>query len=549
MKKTLLVASLLSIASTVSVAEVNDQPNLTVLAESSTGWVRNFNPWIGGRSDWAYESLVVFDILNNDKVHYWLATGFELSENLKELTVKLREGVKWSDGEGFSADDVVFTFDYAKAHPEIDKAGLSGSVASIEKIDDYTVKITLKKANAFAATEVLGENVRIVPKHVWSKIDNPSGQVNENPVGTGPFTEIKRFTPQVYVQCRNPNYWNEALKVNCLEFPQYFSNDAALEMLANGKVDWAGIFVPDIERTYTSKNPHNKYWFPSNSAVKISFNYDTKNENAGKAFKNIEFRKAVNLVMDRQAMINIGVYGYVKGGNPASALPKGLWNWRDAAADKTWSEYYQYDLKKAKKVLQGAGFKDVDGDGFVENPDGSEFEFSLQVPSGWTDYVNNAAIAVEGLRAVGINSRVITPEVNVYAENWKSDDFEANFGSGGLKPSVWRFYDYTMHSRYANTGMWWSTSLHNYKNQELDGLIDELALTLDVAKQREITAQIEATYADNVVQVPLYNNGVWYLYNDSRFEGWASEDNQIIFPAPYEGMSRIVHLMHLKPKA
>ena len=65
MKKTLLLASLLSIASTVSVAEVNDQPNLRVLMESSTGWVRNFNPWIGGRSDWAYESLVVFDILNN----------------------------------------------------------------------------------------------------------------------------------------------------------------------------------------------------------------------------------------------------------------------------------------------------------------------------------------------------------------------------------------------------------------------------------------------------------------------------------------------------
>lgn len=549
MKKTLLLASLLSIASTVSVAEVNEQPNLRVLMESSTGWVRNFNPWIGGRSDWAYESLVVFDILSNSKVHYWLATDFELSDDLKQLTVKLREGVKWSDGENFSADDVVFTFEYAKAHPEIDKAGLSSSVSSVKKIDDYTVKINLKKPNAFAATEVLGENVRIVPKHIWSKIDNPSGEVNINPVGTGPFTEIKRFTPQVYVQCRNPNYWNKSLKVNCLEFPQYFSNDAALEMLANGEIDWAGIFIPDIERTYTSKNPHNKYWFPSNSAVKITFNYDTKNENVSKAFNNIAFRKAVNLVMDREAMINIGVYGYVKGGNPASALPKGLWDWRNAAADKTWSEFYKYDLKKAKNILKEAGFKDTDGDGFIENPDGSSFEFSLQVPSGWTDYVNNAAIAVEGLRAVGINSKVITPEVNVYAENWKSDDFDMNFGSGALKPSVWRFYDYTMHSRYANTGMWWSTSLHNYKNASLDNLIDQLALTLDKTKQLEISGKIEAIYADNVVQVPLYNNGVWYLYNDSRFEGWASEANPIIFPAPYEGMSRIVHLMHLKPKS
>ncbi|WP_117234311.1 ABC transporter substrate-binding protein [Vibrio maerlii] len=552
MKKTLLAAaitatSLMSIP-TMAVANDADTPNLRILSEFSTGWVQNFNPWIGGRQNFSYESLVLFDLLDDSKEHYFLATGYELSDDLTTLTVDLREGVKWSDGEAFTAEDVVFSFEYPKAHPAIDTSGLGQKVASITAINDHQVEIKLNEPNAFAAQDVIGEFTKIVPKHIWENIENPAAEVNANPVATGPFTVVQRFTPQVYVLCKNPNYWNKDLKVDCVEFPQMSNNDAALEMMAKGTIDWAGIFVPDIERTYVEKSPNNKYWFPSSDGVRLTFNFATDNESAKKAFSDVNFRKAVSLSMDRDAMMMIGAYGYVKGDNPATNLPTAQWRWRDATADAMWEQLARYDVKAAKEMLAKGGFKDVTGDGFVENPDGSEFQFKIQVPSGWSDWVNNTSIAVEGLREAGINASVVTPEANAYAKNWESGNFDAQFGGGSLQSSVWKFYDYTMHSRYQKSPIWWSTSSTNYVNPELDQWIESLGQSKDEATQKEYVAKIEQHMAENVIMIPLYYNGVWYAYNDSRFEGWANADNPFIHPAPWDGMSRMVHLMHLKPK-
>ena len=323
----------------------------------------------------------------------------------------------------------------------------------------------------FAAYDLIGVQTLMVPEHIWSKVDSPAQVVNKKPIGTGPFTEIDRFTPQVYTQCRNPNYWQPELAVDCLEFPQFGNNDAALEMMAKGETDWNGIFIPDVERTFVSKNENNKYWFPSSDGVRITMNFQTKNEGAREAFENIHFRKAFNLAMARDAMMMIGAYGYVSGDNPATNLPKVLWGTRDEKADKMWSELNRYDIKAAKAELKAGGFKDIDGDGYVENASGSRIKFKMQVPSGWTDWVNNASIAVEGLRLAGIDASVVTPEAASYAKNWESANFDACFCGGSLQSSSWKFYDYTMHSRNAKSSLWWSTSMTNYINPELDKLI------------------------------------------------------------------------------
>ncbi|WP_095210405.1 ABC transporter substrate-binding protein [Endozoicomonas ascidiicola] len=538
-----------AMAISITAAEAKT-PNLKILSESTTGWVQNFNPWVGGRQskDMVYEPLVVFNQIDSLKPHYFLATSYALSDDLKALTVNLRKGVKWSDGEDFNADDVVFTFTYPKSHPEIDGAGITSKVSKAEKVDDHTVKLHLKTANAFAANDLLGVSNLIIPEHIWSKIDKPAQESNKNPVGTGPFTEIQRFTPQVYVQCKNPNYWNPDVKVSCLEFPQYSSNDAALELMAKGETDWNGIFIPDVDKTFVAKNENNKYWFPSSDGVRITMNFETKNDGAKEAFSSVNFRKAFNLSMDRDAMMMIGAYGYVTGDNPASNMPKSLWNWRDDKADAMWSKLYRYDIKAAKAELKAGGFKDVDGDGFVENPTGSKLTFKVQVPSGWTDWVNNASIAVEGLRAAGIDANVVTPEAAAYAKTWETGDFDACFCGGSLQSSVWKFYDYTLHSRNNMSPQWWSSSMMNYSNEALDKMIEDMGATPDEAEQQRLASQIEQHVAENVIQVPLYYNGVWYSYNDSRFTGFYSEENPQAHPAPWENYNRLIHIQAIKPR-
>ncbi len=551
MKKLTSIALATSFAFAMGGVQAAETPNLKILNEFSTGWVKNFNPFVGGRQsvDMVLEPLVIFNMLDNMKPHYWLATGYSVSDDLKVLTINLREGVKWSDGEDFNADDVVFTYTYPKDHPEIDTTGIASKVEKAVKIDDYTVELHLIGENAFAANDLLGQGLMMLPEHYWSKVDEPATDTYEAMIGTGPFTELKRFTPQVYVQCTNGNYWNKDLAVECVEFPQFASNDAALEMMSKGESDWNGIFIPDVDRLFVEKDEHNKYWFPSGDGVRITMNFQSENEPARRAYESLEFRQAFSLSMDRDAMMMIGAYGYVTGGNPASDLPPVQWGWRSAEADKVWNQYNQYDIKKAKELLAKGGFKDVTGDGFVENQDGKPFQFKIQVPSGWTDWVNNATIAAEGLRMAGINANVITPEANAYAENWDGGNFDACFCGGSIQSSPWKFYDFTMHSRFVKGSQWWSTTATNYVNADLDAAIEELAGTIDEAKQRELVNKIEMINAQEIPQIPLYYNGVWYSYNDSRFTGFWNAENPVGHPAPWNNNNRLLHLMDIKPRS
>ncbi|PTC05429.1 Oligopeptide-binding protein AppA precursor [Vibrio mediterranei] len=552
MKKVGIAAlALLFSVSTPTFAQSDKAPNLKILSEGTTGWVKNFNPWVGGRdvTDLMYEPLYVFNKLDSSQDFPWLATGYELSDDLASLTVVLREGVKWSDGENFSADDVIFTYQYMQKHPEIDLSGMGKKVTKVEKLGEHKIKLHLAKPNAFAQFDVIDQSFLIVPKHIWENIDQPAQYTNVNPVGTGPFTEIERFNPQVYIVCQNNHYWNDKLAVPCVEFPQFSTNDNGLELMTKGETDWNSLFIPDVERMFVDKAEGNKYWFPSYDGVRITLNYQTQNEGAREAFDNLDFRKAFNLAMDREAMIDIGVYGYVTGNNPASGLPPFLWEWRNEKADNIWAEYYQYDLKQAQQYLDLGGFKDVTGDGFRETPSGKPLNFIVQVPSGWSDWINNASIAVEGLRDIGINANVTTPETNLYVSNWESNNFDACFCGNSIQSSIWKFYEHTTHSRYANTANWWSTGMTNHINLEIDKLIDELAVTVDKSAQKVIVDQIEMYYAQYLVHIPLYYNSTWFSYNDSRYVGWFSEQNPVALPVPWSRLNRIVQVMHLKPRA
>src|SRR5687768_4447170 len=194
-------------------APVSAQVVLTISSEQTTTYVRNFNPFnqTSARAttkDFIYEPLAIFNRIAGAKWEYRLAESFELADDLKSITFTLREGLKWSDGEPLTADDVVFTYDYIKKFPALDFISVSALLESVEKVDERTVRFNLIEPNSLIANTLVG--MPIVPEHIWSTIEDPVTFANENPVGSGPLTEITRFTPQVYEQCRNPHYWDAA---------------------------------------------------------------------------------------------------------------------------------------------------------------------------------------------------------------------------------------------------------------------------------------------------------------------------------------------------
>ena len=129
-------------------------------------------------------------------------------------------------------------------------------LSSVEATDSNHVVFTFSRIYVPGFEVISGQP--IVPMHVWSNVSDPVKYQDQNPVGTGPFTEITLFMPQVWELSRNPQYWQEGKpKIEKLRFPAFLSNEQATLALINGEVDWSGNFIPVIDRIFVEKDPEN----------------------------------------------------------------------------------------------------------------------------------------------------------------------------------------------------------------------------------------------------------------------------------------------------
>jgi peptide/nickel transport system substrate-binding protein len=274
------------------------QSPLTIVGNTHGDFTRIFNPYNPnyniGAQGMIYETLLFFNRLDGT-IKPWLASSYSVSTDATVETFHLRPGVKWSDGQLLTSDDVVFTFNLLKKYPAMDTNGIWQSLKSVTATDPSTVVVTLNTSFSPLLWYVAGQTY-ILSKHQWSQVKgDASNYADPNPIGTGPYT-LKTFTPQLYTLARNPNFWQPGKpEVNQLNFPAYNSNTSAELALDRGKVDWAGLFVPNLQQTFVSRDPaHNHYWFPSSDMVLLFLN------TAKYPFNLLPVRQAISYAIDRQ---------------------------------------------------------------------------------------------------------------------------------------------------------------------------------------------------------------------------------------------------------
>ena len=513
----------------------------------TTSMVRNFNPYTQNvnRSPapgLMYEPLLVYNFRQN-KIEYRLATAFEYSDDLMSITYTIRDGAKWSDGNPFTADDVVFTFDMAKKFPAVDIAGLfvgeNPKVKSVEKVGDNQVRFNLTKVNT--TIEWFIPDQLIVPKHIWEKVDDPSTFKNENPVGSGPLTHVKRAQPQQQVICRNPHYW-EAGKPNidCVRLRQFQSNDQVQAALIRGEIDWGSNFIPDIEKTFVAKDPANHhFWYPAGSSVNIHLN------TAKKPFDDIAVRQAFSMALDRPSIVELATYGYASENPHVTGFGDFFAQWYDDGVNAKYDYLNKYDPAAANKLLDDAGYKDTDGDGYRENKDGSPISFNIMVVNGWTDWVQSVQMTTEFLKDIGIRGKTRTVEWGQYVENWKGQKFDAGILWGDTGVTPYRFFEPMLHTR--NAGQSFQAN-HGMTDPAYDKLLDDYAATVDPAKHREIINKLQEAVASNLMVIPVFSNPTWYQYSTKRFVGWPSAENPFINPNFYHPGERVMMVNALSKK-
>ncbi|MCF7355178.1 ABC transporter substrate-binding protein [Vibrio sp. CK2-1] len=553
-KKTAIAAAVLSVAATgfTSVATAAERSELTIVPDFYPTMVRNFNPYLGATNlktttDFIYEPLVIFNEMHGNTPVMRLAKDFKMSDDLMSVTFDIREGVKWSDGKAFSANDVVYSYDLLKKYPALDQSGINKWVKSVEKKGDYQVIFHLTEANSNVPYEI--SKVPVVAEHVWKDVKDPTSFTNENPVGTGPFTEIDTFTPQLYIQCANPNYWDaDNLDIDCLRVPQIANNDQLLGKIVNSELDWTSSFVPDIDKTYASVSPNHHYWYPPAGTQAFMVNFAEKDPAKKEALTNVDFRRAFSMALDRQTIIDIAFYGAGTPNDFASGIGYTFEAWSDEKVHNEYKKYNTYNVEGAKALLKKAGFVDKDGDGFVDTPSGKSFELLIQSPNGWTDFNNTVQLAVEQLQDAGIKAKARTPEFAVYNQAMLEGNYDVAYTNYFHGADPYTYWNSAYNSALQSGEGMPRFAMHFFKNADLDSLLNSFYKTADKNEQLTIAHKIQKIIAENQVTIPVLSGAAMYQYNTKKFTGWWNEKNPKGRPQIWAGIpERLLHVLDLKP--
>jgi len=524
-------------------APAPEKKYLTISNQLQATWVRNFNPFspsnLAPTTNAVYEPLMIYNNVTGELTP-WLATEYKWSEDNLTLTLTLRKGVLWSDGEAFTSADVITTFDLLKKPELVGTASsvLNEYVESYTAVDDFTVEFKFKTVYTLAIYDLVAQ--LIMPKHIWADVEAPDTWTNDNPVGTGPFTEVAKFENQIYIMERNPNYWlKDEIKFDGLRFPAWPGNDQANLALVNGEVDYAGNFVPDIEKTFVAKDPENfHYYFAQGGMILLYLNP------AVKPFDNPEVRKALSYALDRNMIVENAMFNYTIPGD-ITGLSDQYKPWKDPEVQAS-ADWNTYDVAKANELLDGLGLtKGADG---IRQFEGNPMKYRMIVVSGWTDWVQACQIMAQNLQDVGLDVTVQTPEYNAWYDELSKGEHEMAIGWSSGGPTPYNFYRGQLSKlSFLPVGESSGENWNRIVNEEADKLLEQFAQTADMDEQKAIMKQVEQIFVDTAPALPLFPGPEWYEYVTLRFDGFVTEENPYS-PAPPWLANMLVVYTHLTPK-
>ncbi|MEV4009868.1 ABC transporter substrate-binding protein [Nonomuraea angiospora] len=469
-------------------------------------------PILTGARGMIYETLMFFNQAKADDVQPVLATGYKVGDDGESITFTLREGVKWSDGKPFTAEDVAFNFRYRRDHEELNTGG--AKIEDAKVLSPTQVKISFAEKIYMQVWQIAGKTY-MLPKHIWEKIDDPVKRTNDKPIGTGPFL-MGDFVPESYTMLKNPNYWDTGKpKIAGVRFWTFNNNESASQALLAGKLDWAGIWMPDPDKQYVAKDPeHNHY---NND----SFQYITNLvPNLTKAPMNeLAVRQAVNAAIDREQLIKLAFAGL---GTSTTLLELPQPVFQDYVSPKYVSAKLEHDPAKAMQILTAAGYT-KDGEGYFAK-NGKRLTITCHVVSGWSDFISAMQVIKQQLKEVGIEFKSKAVSFSAYTDIGQKGDFQMFIGNAWGGPHPYFFYDNILHSNGFPPK---KQNMARYKNKAVDDALNTIKVT--PPEQQNTVKQALFTIQDHLVAdipyIPLQQPAGLTNYRTQYFTGFPTEDS------------------------
>lgn len=529
----------------------------------------NFNPYIGvlqhQRNILHYtvnESLFYTNFFTGEIIP-WQGKSFEYNADFTEVTIKLRDGVKWNDGQPFTADDVAFTFDMLiKNAPDMTmSSSLKEWVKSAVVVDPLTVKVTLNKPGPRWAIEnlAIGQTTRFVvmPKHIWGTVADPKkfeffDMAKGWPVGTGPYKLVKTGPDSMFFD-RVDKWWavDTKLVAKLPEIERIIYAPVAADALANlytsGDLDVGYFLELGKYEAAKARNPNLIGWTdeagkapgaPNGCVYRLTFN------NQKAPYDDPDVRWAINYAINRDQIVQLAYEGSVtKNVAPFSdgdAVQKYLKPLKDLF-DKYKPD--TFDIKKTAELLTKKGYK-KDAAGLWTKLDGSKWQINIISLQG-----NPAApVLVQQLKAAGFDAKFETPAAAAFNSMVTSGDFETHLWvECGSLYDPWQTLDH-FNSKYSAPAGKPITNVRaytRYANPEMDKFLDAMEKMNPSADNPEYMKLVRGAVEIYLRDMPQIVFGSEYQIspkNTTYWTGYPTAKDPYIHPViPWEGFNFIIH--------
>ncbi|MGO3180122.1 MAG: ABC transporter substrate-binding protein, partial [Brevibacterium linens] len=396
-----------SMAASPAQAAASETPDAeNVLRIATDGFVDSFNPFTSfylvptNTFRYMYENLVANDA-KDGSVTEGLATEWNTDSEGKVWTYTIRPDMKWSDGEPLTSKDVVWTYNQMMDNDEMAVANgsLVENFAKVEAPDDSTVKIALKEAQANNP----GQEIPVVPEHVWSKIDKPGEFKNdEKSVGSGPF-QLDSYEANKSITLKaNPNFWRGKPKLDEIQYRYYTNSDAQVQAIRSGEVDFVTGLSPDqftaLENADNVElNDGNGRRFNGISINPGVADADGKEFGTGnEALKDKKVRQAIRAGIDTETLRKQVMQDYAQ---PATSfIPAVYPDWALSPDNPVVSGF---DVDRAKTLLDDAGWKE--GSDGIREKDGEKLQLRFLTDADVPTEQSTAKFLKPWMKDIGID--------------------------------------------------------------------------------------------------------------------------------------------------
>ncbi len=557
-----LVVALLAVVSTVALAQdVPREETLIFDFDRTVTDPENYNPFTPAgntnRGNGAHQAMwEPLFILNYEtgEIDPWLGTAMESNEGLDVWTLSIREGVAWSDGEAFNAEDVVFTIEMLLGDETAtlsNAADMQQWVESVEAVDDLTVQFNLTGPNPrfqvdFFAVRVVN-SILIMPEHIWAGEDPLTYTFFDAeaglPIGTGPYTLTSSDSTR-FMWDRNDDWWGVAAGFEDLPAPSRLiwesvaTEDSRVQLISNDEIDVANSVSLVAFEIIQANNPNVIAWendLPYSWADPCPRQLDINTTIA--PWDNANMREALSLIVDREEIVEFAYEGTTQPSSTMFVQYGSMSPFIDAVVEAGYGETPTADVEAAQALIEAEGWT-LNGD-FYEK-DGETLTLNVLVNNASTEYTNTVDVLVEQFVDAGIDAAARPVDNSTF---WgaaaPTGDYEVAYGwlSCSSVNEPWASMNrYTTNflapvgepaPGINNTGRWDSEAAEAYT-----AVVEEIG-TLPLGDPAIVDLVVEAySYIDAETPIiPLVQATKLLPYSTTFWTNWPTAENNFNHPA------------------